>query len=205
MDMDGGYENAKFKVGERPFQQGSICGDDDNSAPVLKLPIDLGVGGLEEFLSSPGSPATIKIELTDKPGGELTAQFQLPQDASPIDYLRSCQKPIAETPKPWVNACPTILGKGLRKADLLTASGKAYTAKDPDNTIGVAWNLPVVTKAHPTRPRLSWACFYGEGVRPGDDPNEPLQKVLVPVNDKPAFCTLRGEVALGELEATCGR
>jgi hypothetical protein len=203
MDMDGGYDVAKFKVGERPFEQGSICGDDDTSTPVLKLPIDLGVGGLEQFLSSPGSPVIIKIGLTDKPAGELTAQFQLPQDPSPIQYLQSCLKPVVDTPKPWVNSCPTLAGKGLRKADLLTASGKPYTGTDPENTIGIAWDIPKATKAHPVRPKLTWACYYGEGARPGDDSTEPLQKMLVPINEKPSFCTLRGEVALGELAATC--
>ncbi len=203
-DMDGGNDVVKFSVGERPLEAGSICVayEDDPKIAVLKLPVDLGAGGLNEIISSPGSPMVIHIAFSDKPSDEFVAQFQLPQDASPIDFLHSCTKSPDPGAPATVDGCPVLPGKGLRKAELLTASGKPYTVMDPDNDIGMEWVIPKATKAHPIRPKLTFACYYGVGLKPGEA-NEPLEKKLIPISPKATVCTARGDVALGELDASC--
>jgi len=203
-DMDRGNDVVKFSVGERPLEAGSICVayEDDPKIPVLKLPVDLGAGGLDEVVSSPGSPMVIHIAFSDKPSDEFVAQFQLPQDASPIDFLHSCNKAAAPDAQATTDACPVLPGKGLRKAEVLTALGKPYKGPPTDNDIGVEWAIPKATKAHPVRPKLTLACYYGVGLKPGD-PNEPLEKKLIPISSKATDCSARGDTALGDLSATC--
>jgi hypothetical protein len=203
-DMDGGNDAVKFSVGERPLEAASICTPEATTPPpaVVKLPIDLGAGGLDEVLASPGSPMVIHIAFTDKPADEFIAQFQLPQDGSAIEFLRSCSATTTSASQTTVDACPVLPGKGLRKAELLTASGKPYNVMDPDNDIGLEWLIPKATKAHPVRPKLTFACYYGGGLKP-NDPNEPLEKKLIPISPKATVCTARGDTALGELSATC--
>jgi hypothetical protein len=207
-DMDGGNDVVKFSVGERPLEAASVCAPDPGPGPsvVFRMPIDLGAGGLDEVISSPGSTMKFLVDFSDKPGAftanTVTAEFQLPQDASPIDFLRACQKSINYDAQPTVDACPDLPGKGLRKVELLTATGKPYVGPPNDNDIGVEWVIPKATKAHPVRPKLHFVCYYGLGRKP-TDPQEPLERKIIPISASATDCSVQGDIALGLLQASC--
>ena len=199
-DMDGGNDVVKFSVGERPLEAGSICVayEDDPKIAVLKLPVDLGAGGLNEIISSPGSPMVIHIAFSDKPSDEFVAQFQLPQDASPIDFLHSCTKSPDPGAPATVDGCPVLPGKGLRKAELLTASGKPYTVMDPDNDIGMEWVIPKGDESPSDSAKANVRLLLRRRFDEPGEANEPLEKKLIPISPKATVCTARGDVALGE-------
>ena len=210
-DTDSGNLAVKFAVGSHPEEVGGICYESKETNPsVVTLPIDLGAGGLEEILASPGTSLNLRVQFSDGGGDDLKAIFQMPQDASMLTFLRSCAKTpsaseTANGAQPLLS-CPTLPGKGLRHADVIGAGGKPYTGMDGDNDIGAVWNLPPITKAHPARQKLTLACSYGTGLKgPAAGTKETLEVKLFPIPAAAKTCVSRGSAELGEAYAICSK
>jgi hypothetical protein len=197
------HKDLHFSVGGRSPELGSVCIwiDPEATAPaaVTTMTIDLGATGTGRLVASPGAPLSMIFDIGSTAEQKLTAQFQLPQDASPISFLSQCKR--SEPTVPPVTSCPDIPGKGLRKAEVVTAAGKPFKGSPGD--FGVfEWTIPPVTKAHPVRPKLSLACYYGVGEKQVD-PEEPLEKKLIPMSERAATCDAIGDPELGEFSAHC--
>ncbi len=59
---------------------------------------------------------------------------------------------------------------------------------DPDNDIGVAWDLPKKTQARPIVPKTTLACYY----RPkSGETQETPEKRLLPIPAAASYCVFR--------------
>ena len=159
-------------------------------------------------MQTPGKSLKLVIHPTNASKDAAVAMFQLPANATALQSAMAPCFELIENEEKRAHAqdllsCPVLPGKTLVKADVLVGpAGKplpwAEDSELPD------WTLPSVNKAHPVRPKLSLACYYGP-VGYLERASYSLEKQLMSIPTAANHCSYRDLPTEGRSHAECSR
>jgi hypothetical protein len=208
----------RTQLGTGQEQKRNLCFDGEPTADP-KAVLSFGLTYEEPLISSlfqaSGAPLVLKIRPQDGGPDALTTNFQLPANgAEVLAVFDSCLKieeaQLKKKADAVVVACPEIPNRKLAAVDVLTGSAMNRLAKDKDNDIGEAWNLPKATKARPIVPKLTLACSYQDetvstGGTASSAKSAAAQKKLMPIPATAKSCVFRDDSFTNIPYGNCSR
>ena len=192
------------EVGGRSVPARSACFDGEKPTNPT-APIEFGLGYedavVKQIATSQGGE--LLVHFREKAGSpdDLVARFPLPEQAPAVQQMIApCLDLFAAQHKKEresvVVECPALEGEILSDVAVLTGSAMKQLAPDGDNDIGIVWDMPRVTKAHPVRPKLTLACSYK------NDAGVPDKKML-PIPTTAVRCARREDDFTNALYGRC--
>jgi hypothetical protein len=182
---DGGGNNfARLRLANEADEEGGFCYDGplpDN--PNQTVQVQIVPDNPKLALKSPGTSMQVALRLPNTNQDAMVARFQLPRDASALESTtNACFQILDEEARKEqaaiVVACPDIPGKKLQDVKVLIGPSLSKLEPDPENDIGIAWDLPKKSTK-----KATLACYYGTGPQ--------AEKKLLPIPPTASYCVFR--------------